>query len=133
MSAKTILIVDDEPHIRFMLQMKFSEAGYTVLTAPEGDRAFQIARQERPALVITDLQMPGTDGMELCRRLAEHAATASVPVIMLTARGHRIPADELARTNIVRLHDKPFSITELMRSADEVQTRPASAPGANAA
>ena len=125
MHGKTVLVVDDEPHIRYMLDYKLGRAGFTVLTASDGGQAYDLACEHRPDVVVTDFQMPGGDGLELCKRLNANTATASIPVLMLTARGYKVPASDLQQTNIRGLMDKPFSpkdllarIKELLASAD---------------
>ena len=107
MPAKTLLIVDDEAHVRHMLDYKLVRAGFSVITASNGVDALRLAREQRPDLVVTDLQMPGGD-------------TAAIPVIMLTARGYKVPPSELGRTNIKSLVAKPFSPRELLAQVQEL-------------
>ena len=83
MPGKTVLMADDEPHIRYMLDYKLGRAGYTVITAGDGREAFELACAHHPDLIVTDYQMPGGDGLELCKRLKSNAGTASIPVLML--------------------------------------------------
>ena len=120
MSAKTLLIVDDEPHVRHMLDYKLVRAGFSVITASNGVDALRLAREQRPDLVVTDLQMPGGDGLSLCQKLHEQPDTAAIPVIMLTARGYKVPPSELGRTNIKSLVAKPFSPRELLAQVQEL-------------
>jgi DNA-binding response OmpR family regulator len=82
-----ILVVDDEHNIRNILDFSLNAEGFAVLGAENGEDALQIAAGEAPDLVILDVMMPGTlDGFETCRRLKQDACTASIPVILLTAR-----------------------------------------------
>ncbi|MHC4948305.1 MAG: response regulator [Planctomycetota bacterium] len=120
MHDKTILVVDDEPHIRYMLEFKLGGAGYRVVTASSGPAALERARAETPDLVITDFQMPGGGGLELSKALKREPGTADVPVVMLTGRSHKIPKAELAATNICQLIAKPFSPRELTATVDEL-------------
>ncbi len=120
MPAKTLLIVDDEPHVRHMLDYKLVRAGFSVITASNGVDALRLAREQRPDLVVTDLQMPGGDGLSLCQKLHEQPDTAAIPVIMLTARGYKVPPSELVRTNIKSLVPKPFSPRELLAQVQEL-------------
>lgn len=107
--AGLVLVVDDEAHILQVLSFKLRSAGYTVLTAVDGEEGLEIARSERPDLVITDVQMPYMTGLELCRALAAEPATQSIPVLILTARGHAIDDADLAVGNIREVISKPFS------------------------
>ncbi len=120
MRGKTILVVDDEPHIRHMLEYKLTKAGCTVHTASNGQTAFDLALEHIPDLVVTDYQMPGADGMEFCTRLRNTAETAEIPALLLTARGYKVPTTDLARTNIKSLIAKPFSPRELLAQIEEL-------------
>jgi len=120
MSARTILIADDEPYLTFMLATRLREHGANVLVASDGEEALRLAREHLPHLILTDFQMPLLSGLELARRLLEQPATASIPVVLLTARGHRLPAAELAATNIRHLVPKPFSTKELISVVQEL-------------
>lgn len=120
MCAKTILVVDDEPHIRYLLDFKLRQVGFTVITANNGAQAFDLAVQHRPDLVVTDFQMPGGSGLDLCKRLRANPETAEIPALMLTARAHRVPASDLEQTNIKALVAKPFSPRDLISQIKEV-------------
>lgn len=115
-----VLVVDDEPHITHVVALKLRNAGYEVTTACDGEEAFELATQQPPDLVITDLQMPYVSGVELCEKLREHAATAAVPAIMLTARGYALAHDDLVRTNIRSVMSKPFSPRQVLEKAAEL-------------
>jgi two-component system alkaline phosphatase synthesis response regulator PhoP len=132
MSA-TIMLVDDEAHITCVVGTKLRAEGYAVLTARDGEEAFDLAMRRPPALVITDLQMPRMSGLELAQRLKECPATASVPLIMLTARGYIADSSSMARTNIVRLISKPFSAREVVRLVAELVGPTLAQPGREAA
>lgn len=104
-----ILVVDDEAHIVQVLSLKLRNAGYDVVTASDGEEALDLALREPPHLVITDFQMPYMTGLELCKSLVAHTATARIPVLMLTARGHALDGTDLALGNIQDVLSKPFS------------------------
>lgn len=110
----TLLIADDEPHIRSLVGAKLRAAGFNVLIASNGQEALNQARQAKPALIVTDFQMPLLSGFEMCQRLQEDPQTAEIKVIMLTARGHKLSPSEMERTNIQLLMDKPFSPRDLL-------------------
>src|SRR5690606_1494786 len=98
-----ILVADDEPHVTRMLSQRLMNEGYAVLIANDGLEAFRLANAHHPRLVITDFQMPSMSGLELAMKLRERLETTNIPVMMLTARGHRISSEELAKTNIKHL------------------------------
>ena len=109
-AVSTILVVDDEPIVREVVARYLEREGYRTLEAGDGDRAREILARESPSLVVLDLMLPGTDGLELCRWIR---ASSELPVIMLTARGEeadRIVGLELGADDYVT---KPFSPREL--------------------
>jgi diguanylate cyclase (GGDEF)-like protein/PAS domain S-box-containing protein len=82
-----ILIVDDAPDNLAPLRTMMQGQGYQTFVATSGDRALEIAQRVKPDLVLLDIVMPGMDGLETCRRLKAHPATARIPVIFMSARG----------------------------------------------
>jgi len=107
-------VVDDEPDALEVLGFKLREAGYTPLFAKDGNRALAAARDEKPDLIVLDLMLPEVDGLEVCKILRRDAATAAIPVIMLTARAaemDRVLGLELGADDYVT---KPFSPRELV-------------------
>lgn len=117
---KKILIADDEAHIRHVVSMKLRNAGYEVITATDGEEALELCRSERPAVVITDFQMPYLSGLEFCRELRRSPETASIPAIMVTARGFDIETGEMIDAGIADVLEKPFSPRELLRTVNEL-------------
>lgn len=109
-----ILVVDDEPDALEVLGFKLKEAGFTPLFAADGARALAAARAEHPALIVLDIMLPEIDGLEVCRMLRRDAATAAIPILMLTARAaemDRVIGLELGADDYVT---KPFSPRELV-------------------
>src|SRR4051794_27910511 len=82
-----ILIVDDAPDNLAVLRTMMLRQGYQTFLATSGDRALEIAQRVKPDLILLDIVMPGIDGLETCRRLKAHPATARIPVIFMSARG----------------------------------------------
>ncbi len=106
----TVLVVDDEPIVREVVVRYLEREGYATLEADDGDRAREHVERGAPDLVVLDVMLPGTDGLELCRWIR---ARSELPVIMLTARGEeadRIVGLELGADDYVT---KPFSPREL--------------------
>jgi two-component system cell cycle response regulator len=85
--AETILIVDDEPNNRALLEAILTEAGYEVRQAEGGEAALAQVTSKAPDLILLDLMMPGMSGIEVCRRLKQDPATSAVPIIIVTALG----------------------------------------------
>lgn len=114
MTGKVALVVDDEQHIVHVVALKLRNAGLEVITAADGEQAFEMAIKSPPDIVITDLQMPYMNGLELCQKLRENPSTSKIPALMLTARGHALSKEDLAGTNIAEVLAKPFSPREIL-------------------
>lgn len=117
--AKYILLVDDEPHILRAAEIKLTRSGFTVRCAADGQEGWEMIQQEKPDLLITDLQMPRMDGFELTRHVRENPETADLPVFMLTAKGLEASLGEkAAQLNVLSVLPKPFSPRELVRCVE---------------
>ena len=119
-SSKRILVADDESHIRSVVSLKLSNAGFIVETAGDGREALELATARRPDLIITDYHMPQLSGLELCQRLQESPATARIPTILLTAQGYALDAQELHRHGVLQMLSKPFSPRQLLATVNEL-------------
>jgi DNA-binding response OmpR family regulator len=109
-----ILVVDDEPDALEVLGFRLREAGFTPILVADGARALTAARDEQPALIVLDLMLPEVDGLEVCRILRRDPSTATIPIVMLTARAaemDRVLGLELGADDYVT---KPFSPRELV-------------------
>ncbi len=115
-----ILVVDDEAHIVQVLSLKLRNAGYEVITAGDGEEGVDLAREQRPDLIITDFQMPYLTGLELCQALAEHEPTAKIPIVILTARGYALDDADLALGNIKDVISNPFSPRAIVQIDREI-------------
>ena len=121
--AATILIVEDEEDLATLLRYNLEAKGFNVQSAQSGDEAAVMLRETIPDLILLDWMLPGLSGIELCRRWRAHEETASVPIIMLTARGEE---DERIRGLATGADDyvvKPFSIPELIARVNALLRR----------
>jgi DNA-binding response OmpR family regulator len=119
----TVLVVDDEPIVREVVVRYLAREGHRTLEAGDGDAARSLIEGSDPDLVVLDVMLPGTDGLELCRWIRGRSA---LPVIMLTARGEeadRIVGLELGADDYVT---KPFSPRELAARVRSVLRRSSS-------
>jgi DNA-binding response OmpR family regulator len=82
----SILVVDDDPLIRTLVEHKLRQRGFEVISAESGEEGLRQAAAKRPDLIVLDAMMPELDGFEVLHRLKQDAGTAGIPVIMLTAR-----------------------------------------------
>src|SRR2546426_584444 len=112
--ASRVLIVEDERDIRDLLVLHLQRDGYQVSTAGTGEDALLQVRQSPPDLVLLDLMLPAMSGLEVCRRLRQEQTTATLPILMLTAKADevdRVVGLELGADDYVV---KPFSPKELI-------------------
>ena len=129
--AQTILVVDDEDDILDLLQYNLEQEGYRTVSAKNGLDGIELARQEKPDLIILDVMMPGIDGIEVCRRLRQDAYLRHTPILMLTARTEEETQVEGLDVGADIYFSKPVSIPilssqirALLRSATRVETPP---------
>ena len=123
MAKETVLVIEDEKNILELVKYNLEEAGYRVLSANRGDSGLESARKEKPSLIILDLMLPGIDGIEVCKILKQNYKTASIPIIMLTAKGQeadKIVGLELGADDYMT---KPFSPRELIARVKAVLRR----------
>lgn len=126
MNGLRIVVADDEAHIRHIVSTKLQNAGFEVLPAADGEEALELCLAERPALLITDYQMPVLTGLELVQRLRQDDRTRDLPVVLLTARGSDLEPSE-ADTGIALFMSKPFSPRELLERVKGLIAAPAPA------
>jgi CheY-like chemotaxis protein len=111
--VRTILIVDDESSMRFLLRITFESAGYEVLEAHHGAVALERVKESRPNLVVTDLMMPVMNGRDLVGRLRADPETASIPILLISANPN---ADVAGVDAIVGKPFDPETVVEAARS-----------------
>jgi CheY-like chemotaxis protein len=112
----SVLIVDDDPFIRKLVSTTLEDvAGFEPVEAPNGAEALELARSETPAIVFLDVDMPGIDGYEVCRRLRAEPDTAQTTIVMLTAAAGEEAEREAEDSGADLFLTKPFSPLELLR------------------
>jgi DNA-binding NtrC family response regulator len=121
MSKIRILVVDDDESLRRVMQMQLEEAGYEVLAAPQGQDALTLMEDATPALVITDLKMPGISGLDLLRKLRE--VYPETTVIMVTAFGTVSTAVEAMKAGAYDYISKPVDYEQLMLVVNRAMER----------
>jgi chemosensory pili system protein ChpA (sensor histidine kinase/response regulator) len=122
--ALDLIVCDDEIMISAVIVRRLRQEGHTVRDFPNGARAIEAARERVPDAILSDYEMPEMDGLQLARALAADPVLKTIPIFLITARGHRVPDEILAETGVVRIIPKPFSGRELCRIVGhEVQPR----------
>ena len=111
----TLLVADDLVPIRQMVRITLSTQGWTILEAKNGSEALEITRQQKPDLILLDVDMgPGPNGFDVCRTIKQDAATKHIPVVMLTA--HESESDRAIgfAAGATQYLTKPFGPLELI-------------------
>ena len=111
---KKILLIEDDSDLFTLLKYNLEKEGFNVVGAQTGKGALEFCRREKPGLILLDIMLPDSDGLEICRAIRNHAELAHVPVIFLTARASetdRIVGLELGANDYIV---KPFFIRELI-------------------
>jgi CheY-like chemotaxis protein len=118
-----VLVVDDERSIRMLCRVNLGASGMDVLEASDGSEGLELARRERPDLVLLDVMMPGLDGWRVAQELAEDPKTREIPIVFLTARAD--PADRRRGELLggVGYVVKPFDPVGIGRLVDNVLAR----------
>ena len=122
-NKKRVLVVDDEPDIRELVQHHLEIEGFEVLSAPDGEKGLFLIQNELPDLIILDLMLPGIDGLEVCRKLNNIESTSDIPIIMLTAKGEEIDIIKGLAYGADDYVTKPFSPRVLMARAKAILRR----------
>ncbi len=128
MARQHILVVDDEEDIQELVEYNLAKNGYQVTCVASGEAALKAVRGRTPDLIVLDLMLPGTDGLEVCRELKGDPRTANVPIVMLTAKGEEadvVSGLELGADDYV---PKPFSPRVLLARIRAVMRRRADQP-----
>ncbi len=120
---QTVMVVDDERDIVELVRYNLGQAGFRVVAAGDGRQALELARREKPDLIVLDLMLPILPGTEVARLLKQDEATRHIPILMLTARGEeldRVVGFELGADDYVV---KPFSPRELVLRVQAILRR----------
>jgi two-component system alkaline phosphatase synthesis response regulator PhoP len=116
----TVLIVDDEQHIRLLIEQTLEELedeGVELLTAPDGEVALDVVANQHPDLVFLDVTMPRMNGLDVCRAIKSDPATAGTTVLLLTARGQAYDREAGLAAGADDYLTKPFDPDDLLRRA----------------
>lgn len=121
--SKTILIVDDEVHIRILMEQTLEDLedeGVELITATNGAEALELIQTERPDLVFLDVMMPKMNGFEVCQTVKKDAATQDTYIIMLTAKGQEVDQQQGLDAGANLYMTKPFDPDEVLEKAAEI-------------
>jgi len=123
MSGGKLLLVEDDKALAELLVWHFERQGFAVRRTSDGEEALLLAEEEVPDILVLDWMIEGVSGLEVCRRLRRRAATANLPIIMLTARGEESDRIRGLETGADDYVTKPFSPAELIARVNAVLRR----------
>jgi len=115
-----ILVVDDDPEIVSMLSTRLTKRGYKISTANDGHRALELAKREKPDIVLLDVMMPGKSGWEVARALKQDPVTQGIKIIMVTAIGAQVNEITSPLYGADAHIDKPFEFDRLEKVIAEL-------------
>ena len=116
-----ILLVDDEPVIRELVQAMLEEDGIEVRCVPDGAQAMKEARRQAPHLVLLDIVLPGLDGFAVCRLLRADPVLREVPIFMLTAKVRQADRESARKAGASGYIEKPFKAQELQKLVGDLR------------
>src|SRR5262245_11500457 len=122
-SMAKVLIIEDEETLTENLADKLRSEGYSVITAYDGENGLRLMREEVPDLLVLDIMLPGLDGLSICRIVRRDAATAHIPIIMLTARGTEVDKIVGLESGADDYIVKPFALGEFLARVRAVMRR----------
>lgn len=111
---RTVLVVDDDPSVRTLMEMVLEAEGFTVRCASGGDEALIMVAEERPDLILVDVMMPGMDGRALTRQLRDDPATRTLPVVICSALADDPDQWEAWASGANSFVPKPFDVSRLV-------------------
>jgi len=118
--SKKILLVDDDPGMHLIVVPILSKAGYSVLSAKNGEQALHLALNERPDLIILDVIMPGIKGRDLCKKIKAYDVLKNIAVIFLTAKNSQDDIQAELDAGAVTHLTKPVNPTDLLKTVEGI-------------
>ncbi len=118
-ASRTVLIADDEPNLRLLVNASIASDAYRVVEAEDGDEAWRLLLEHRPAVALLDVQMPGRTGLELARAIKSEPELSSTRVILLTSKAQEADIQAGLAAGADRYLTKPFSPLELLTVVED--------------
>jgi CheY-like chemotaxis protein len=115
-----VLVIDDEPDVRWLLRMTLERVGHEVILADDGLRGVAMAQKQRPDAIVLDLMMPVMDGYGVLDALAKDDRTVEVPVLVLTAKAIPDEEERVTKAGARRFVTKPFDPNDLVRELEDL-------------
>jgi two-component system, OmpR family, alkaline phosphatase synthesis response regulator PhoP len=120
MGRPRVLIIEDEPHIVLSLEYLLEREGYDTATAADGERGLDMVRKLRPDAILLDLMLPRLDGYQVCQAIKSDPELASIPLIVLSAKGQEVEVVKGLSLGAARYITKPFGNAEIIEAVRAV-------------
>jgi DNA-binding response OmpR family regulator len=119
-NKKSVLIVDDSPTVRRLVELIMSQEGYSVYTAEDGDQGLKVSLENRPSLILVDFLMPKMNGYQFCKIVRSKQDLKHIPIILITAKGEDVATTFEEKFGVIEYFQKPFEPDELVEKVNEV-------------
>jgi putative two-component system response regulator len=116
---KSVLVIDDEAHIRRVIELKLKNYGYRVSTATNGEEGLELIKAHEPDVVITDIMMPNLDGKALCERVNALKKERPFLTIVMTCRISPTEQEWIDRMQDTVFMEKPFSLSTILKCVEQ--------------
>jgi CheY-like chemotaxis protein/nitrogen-specific signal transduction histidine kinase len=117
---KILLIIDDEEDLTSMLSFRLKNRGFNIFTASDGDKGIELAKKNKPDLILLDLMMPDMDGYEVSKRLKSSSDTKHIPILIFSALGNKNTQESMQKLGAEGFIEKPFEPEDLVKKIDNV-------------
>ena len=117
---RTVLVIEDEPLGARLAEVILASEGYDVTIVSDGIRGLEASQADAPALILLDLMLPGIDGYEILDRLKADPQTASIPVVVLSARAHSTDIDRATEAGATAYLSKPYRKAVLLATVGSI-------------
>jgi two-component system, OmpR family, alkaline phosphatase synthesis response regulator PhoP len=117
-----LLIIDDEEDLSLMLSFRLRNTGFDTIIANNGNKGIELAKENKPDIILLDIMMPEIDGFEVSKRLKSDAVTRGIPIVIFSALGHNNTKESLEKLGIAGFIEKPFEPELLISKINEVLT-----------
>jgi len=118
-----VVFCEDDPMIQKLIRVAMRSEGHEVHIAADGNEGLELIRREQPAVIFTDVSMPGLDGYQLATELRADPRTAHIPIVFMTASVQRSQLEEAKRQGATSVLSKPFSMSALRARVAELTSK----------